>query len=574
MRIFVVTAALVLHLVLLPAPHCRAQAAKPPEKLAHFDGMPKLAALPDGTLAAYFIDVRGPGLAPTPAVQELKCRVSRDNGRTWGEPQSLLTMPAEEGGFGFQLPLVDQSGEVHLFIMGDANTGMLRAREPTATRPAVEPLPKQRIDIWHVRSTDGRTKWTKPKQIWKGRVSDLQGATQLKSGRIVLPFGDTVVGRSWRNRGEGFAAFTFFGDFDTHVLYSDDLGETWQKSESVLRVPTPSNHNAFGAVEPVVVQLKDGRVWMLIRTQLGRLFESFSDDGSVWSEPKPTAFVSSDAPAAFARLPDGRLVVMWNNCQRFPYARGGRQVLHAAISDDDGKTWRGRREILRDPLRNDPPPPTGDHGVSYVYPVVASNGHVVYSMWVETGQGRSVQSFDPNWLLETEAADDFSRGLNGWSVFGTRGVEVVSHEGSADGKVLSVRRSDPDWPCGAVWNFPSGAAGSLKLRVQIDPQLSGTALMLADHFSPPFDVQDEFHCLFRLPLTSETIQPGRWVDLELRWDTGKRSCDVLIDGTSIATLPQQHASAGPSYLRVRSDAVARGGGLLVDSVQVSVSPPR
>ena len=44
-------------------------AASPPERLVHFNLMPKVAALPDGTLAAYFIEIRGPGLDPTPPEQ-------------------------------------------------------------------------------------------------------------------------------------------------------------------------------------------------------------------------------------------------------------------------------------------------------------------------------------------------------------------------------------------------------------------------------------------------------------------------------------------------------------------------
>jgi hypothetical protein len=480
-----------------------AEEVKPPERLAHFDMMPKLATLPDGTVAAYFIQVRGPGLAPTPPVQDLKCSISKDSGRTWGELHSLFTLPSEEGGFGFHEVLVDPSGEVHFMLMNDANTGMLRAREPKPGRPAVESRDKQRIDIWHIRSTDGRTKWTKPKRIWEGRVSDLQSAIQLRSGRILLPFGDTVKSRSWKDRGEGFAAFTYFGDFDTRAIYSDDLGETWQTSKSVLRVPTPNNFGDYGAIEPVVTQLSDGRVWMLIRTQTGRLWQSFSRDGSEWSPPEPTGFLSSDSPAAFARLDEKRLVMLWNNCQRYPYGQGGRHVLHAAITDDDGKTWRGRREVLRDPYRVDPAPKDGDFGVSYPYPVVAPDGRVLYSMWVQTGIGRSIEAFDPKWLLETSQRDDFATGMDGWSVFGTKGVEITSHAGATDGHVLALQKTEVDWPSAAVWNFPFSGSGRVRMRVLAEKGFAGASLLLTDHFSVPFDGEDRFFSLFQLPLLAE-----------------------------------------------------------------------
>ena len=101
----------------------------------------------------------------------------------------------------------------------------------------------------------------------------------------MLPLGDLVRGRSWAKRGEGFAAFSHPGQFDVTAIYSDDQGETWQKSKSVLRVPIPHSVSSYGAVEPVIVQLNDGRVWMLIRTQMGRFYESFSRDGSEWTPP-------------------------------------------------------------------------------------------------------------------------------------------------------------------------------------------------------------------------------------------------------------------------------------------------
>jgi hypothetical protein len=59
---------------------------------------------------------------------------------------------------------------------------------------------------------------------------------QLKSGRIVLPI-CYYLPRSWSQRGEGFNAFTYTGQFDTSAMYSDDDGQTWRKSPSDPRTP-------------------------------------------------------------------------------------------------------------------------------------------------------------------------------------------------------------------------------------------------------------------------------------------------------------------------------------------------
>src|SRR5207244_4131563 len=103
-------------------------------------------------------------------------------------------------------------------------------------RGPVEPLARQRLDIWHVRSTGGRKKWLTPRPIWKGRAADLQSVIETRAGRLILPV-SYFVDRNWSNRGSGPDQFTFTGQFDTTVLYSDDQGTTWKTSPSVLRVP-------------------------------------------------------------------------------------------------------------------------------------------------------------------------------------------------------------------------------------------------------------------------------------------------------------------------------------------------
>jgi hypothetical protein len=546
-----------------------ADEAAAPHQLAHFDIMPKPALLPDGTIACYFVEQRGPGLDKTPEHQQMLQRLSRDGGKTWTQLEPLLDLPAEEGGFGYFVVQVDQDGEVHFFLLCDANTGILRAREATDDRPAVEPIARQRLDVWHVRSSAQRTQWSTPRQIWKGRAGDPQSVTQLSNGRLLLPL-SYFVNRSWRDRGEGLAAFTYMGQFDTSALYSDDGGKTWQQSSTVLRTATP-NLSAYGAVEPVVVELKDGRVWMLLRTQLSRFWESFSDDeGTTWSPAQPTEILSSDSPAGFVRLKDGRLLLLWNNAQRYPYAQGARQVLHAAVSADEGKTWHGYREVMLDPHRDRPPPPGGDWGVSYPFPIVGPDGRVIYSMWVQSGDGRSLETFDPSWLDQTEHDDDFSGGLDAWSIFGTRGVELSHHPEDERTKVLALRRADVDWPSAAVWNFPSGPRGSLTMRVMRQRGFAGGELMLTDHFSTPFDLEDRFHSLFNIDLSD--LPDGKWADLELKWDQAEAMCELIVDGQRKRQFPLQRRSpAGPSYLRIRCSADhVTDGALLISHVKATV----
>jgi predicted neuraminidase len=549
-----------------------------PRRAAHFDSMPKPAILPDGTLAAYFLDHEGPGLAATPRRQEFYVRYSNDHGSTWSSPESLVELPPEAGGFGYFVVLVDRDGEIHFFVLCDDGTGVNRPRSTDSGKSPVEPLAQQRLDVWHVRSTADRTKWTPPKRIWQGRAGDLQSVTQLSNGRIILPV-TYYVDRNWSNRGGGLAEFTYTGQFDTTVLYSDDGGHTWQQSSSTLRTVTP-DLASYGAVEPIVLQLRDGRVWMLLRTQLGRFYESFSDDGEKWSPARPTRITSSDSPAALARLPDQRILMLWNNCQRHPYAQGSRHVLHAAVSADEGASWTGYREILRDEHRSAPPPPNGDHGVSYPFVAVHPDGRVFYSLWVQTGKGRSLELLDPKWLDETSASENFRHRLEAWSTFGTSGASIAEDPTEVQKSVLSLVQQDTNWPTAAVWNFPKGTRGQLKFVMMLEKDSPAVSVQLADHFSTPADEQSHLYSVFHIDLSSaeellpQQIQlpPDTWTEITFEWNCEEGVAKLSNDGKLTRTLRQQHTSTGPSYLRL---AIPAGDGspgrVLVRSVDVSVS---
>lgn len=549
-----------------------------PAKLAHFDVMPKVVALPDGTLASIVILHRGPGLEPTPAEQDVLIQYSKDGGRTWSDREAVVRLPtAEHGAFGFGINFVDRDGEIHVFLLCDGKTGVIRARTQDGV-PPVEPIARQILNVWHLRSSKGRTTWSAPKLIFDKRTSDLQGVTQLKSGRIILPVSGWV-NRSWRDRGEGFLAYSFMGSWDATVVYSDDGGETWRQSPSLLRVTAP-NIPSMGAIEPVVVQLNDGRVWMLIRNQMGRFYESFSADGAEWSPPVPSNIVSSDSPAALLRLDEKRILMLWNPCQRYAYAQGGRQALLAAVTDDDGKTWRGYREVVRDELARDPSPPSGDHGVSYPYVCRTADGNVVFSMWVQTGEGRSVYGFDPNWLLETSQSDTFSEDQFAWSIFGSRGVEVADVPDAEDGKALRIAKVESDWPAGAVRNFPIAAKGRLTMRIKADRGAGPMHLVLTDHFSPPFDLEDAIHGVFETVLgesasagTGLTIPSDRWATLTFDFDTHAGACRASLDGAEVAALNAQRAAAGLCYVRLRASATpATAAGYAIDRLEVQILP--
>jgi len=140
----------------------------------------------------------------------------------------------------------------------------------------------------------------------------------------------------------------------TVVTYTTkDDGKSWIRS-NIVDMGGSGNHG--GAMESTLEQLKDGRLWMLLRTNLGYFWETFSEDnGLTWSSSRPTKIDASSSPGALKRLADGRLLLVWNRC--FPEGKdayillGGdnnlsevpvswhREELSMMFSEDEGKSW-------------------------------------------------------------------------------------------------------------------------------------------------------------------------------------------------------------------------------------------
>ncbi|MGC9317058.1 MAG: sialidase family protein [Armatimonadota bacterium] len=543
--------------------------AAPPVPLADIERM-ALAALPDGRLL-------GVALSRSEDGTRVMARSSGNGGHTWGEAGPLLDLPDAEAWLDLQV-LVDDAGELHLFLLG--------SDVADATAELAEDLPhgltagirgRQR-NVWHAASSGGGRRWSAAELIWIGAVEALTSVAQLDSGRIVLPFAHNM-GRSWRSRGGGPAAFTYIGSHDVTVLCSDDGGDTWQVAGGDLSVAQMDLY-AHGAAGPQVIELPDGRVWMLIQTQRGRLYESFSPEGGEWSRPAPTNLLASDTPPELLRLPDGRLVLLWSSCLRYPWEYGNRHALHAAISDDGGRSWRGHREIARDPDRREPPPPSGDFGTGSPSACVTPDDTVLFFAGLGPDQTK-LYELDPQWLLETRHEADFVERPEEWIRFGTCGVEILPHPDPRRGaSVISITRPERDWPAGVTWNFPLGAEGRLSLRVLVREGLRSALLGLTDHFSKPWDLEDSYYNVFSLErgedgrtLGTEGLTPGAWHNLELAWSVRARRCQVRIDGREVGELPLRREAAGVCYLRVRLTAEETDeAGLAIESAAVEIEP--
>jgi len=507
--------------------------------------------LPDGTLESFS------RRSANGHVSIFRTR-SADNGCNWSEPEAIVHLTVES--WGGPMPLLDRDGELHFVIPKVRGNGR---------KPAVDRF----IDLWHLRSTGGRAKWSEPQRIFEGYCGSLQGVFQLKNGRIIAPFADWLP---------DVRTAPPTGPSVTTCVYSDDGGKTWRRSPAKLTAPCHDGYNGsnYGACEPTLIELKDGRVWMLIRTQDGFLYESFSTDGVDWLPAKRSRFHSSNSPAFPVRLPDGRIVVFWNNCEMCPRpgkdgVYSGRDALHAAISSDEGKTWRGFREVYRDATRNGSPPKDGDRGTAYPQATVTKDGKIL----LVSGQGADRRRrflVDPEWLLETSQSENFLN-LDAWHLFKgvgpakrfwrdrEQGSKLIPHPNKPGAKVLHIRDAD-----GAVWNFPAARRGKLTLRLCAQKDFGGAQISLTDRMFEPCDDNGEKLAVFTLPIGRDgaMLKAGQWHSLGLAWDD--KRCAVTLDGNPAGNLVSRTpASDGLSYLRLRSTApTVDTAGFLVESVNV------
>lgn len=562
---------------------------------------------------------------PHPPIMLFQGRGTADAGAAGGARTSFAILRLPDGSFAFYnryqpfsgpLSLPDREGQTHALlpylpkellesevinksdVLNNAQAVLTPRNEVLSVFVKNEPLDREAVakvglprylNVWLNRANLNQA--FEPKMIWRGYNGSQMEYQRLSNGRVLVPFG------SFQPHGKPVPPW---GRHKTVIQYSDDAGESWKESESQLVSPCYPGFNGSneGACEPAIEELQDGRLWMLMRTQAGFLYESFShDNGTTWQPARASRFNSSTGPPNILRDKNGWLVVTWNNCEMPPRHEGqgvygGRDALHIAVSEDEGRTWRGFREIYLDHRRNDSFAKTGDRGTAYPFGSYTADGKIVILAGQGEG-GRNPILIDPDWITETEAETDFTNGLSDWSVYKHHGpakgwwqaravgCDLVANPTDSTLKCLHVRKSDELPADGATWNFPNGWKGTLTARVMIRRGSQGAVLCLNDRFfDPSVDWGEEF-AVFRLPLEDDgrigsvKANPDTWQDVKMEWDLSVPLCRVFVNGQPAGELKPIHPTLnGLSYVRFRSTAKAMDNeGILVDRVKVSISEP-
>lgn len=491
-----------------------------------------IVALPHYSLRIFYLN--SPGVS-----NSIMSITSTDGGLTWGKPKNEFALP-NQGAYGNQV-IKGYNGRLHcIFLIKGKGEGGYRGRLD---------------NIWYSSTNRQRSGWATPIEIFHGYVGALRGFIQLNTGRLLLAFAKAVPGREEAPP----KGVTDYGWNDIISLYSDDGGKIWKRSENSLEVVSQRGKaTRYGGIEPAILDLNNGKIWMLIRTNGGYLYESYSDDGGKsWQQPQPTKFISSDSPAAILRLRDNRIVIFWcsDQCWDNPhsYAEGGRQVLHAAISNDNGKTWMGFREVLTKVLGNIPH--HGDFGTAYSSAIETAEGKI--ALVSGQGAGKAIVLFDPDWLEQRSDSDNFSEGLVQWTMFGSDSItQLAILPGKRHKKALLIRKSANKnyLNTEAVWNFPMTAKGEIFLKIRKNIGSRGINIALTDHFSACNDTLANKHAvfIFSVPGTDRAWEKSdEDMTIEVNWNTRNKKASLYLNSQLIKIADiQRHASFGINYLRV------------------------
>jgi len=199
-----------------------------------------------------------------------------------------------------------------------------------------------RMGVWAMTTLDADTetpKWSEPRRIANGVM--LNRPTVLKNGDWLLPIG------LWRdNTNVPNVTFdpTAIAPY-TNALLSHDLGE--ERGSNVYRSRDQGKtFERIGQVripgtrvdEHMIVERRDGSLWMLLRNTAGIAQSVSTDGGRTWSEGSIYLQGRTHANRRFflRRLQSGALLLVRNNPPD-----GQRSHLSAFVSDDDGATWKG-----------------------------------------------------------------------------------------------------------------------------------------------------------------------------------------------------------------------------------------
>jgi predicted neuraminidase len=217
-------------------------------------------------------------------------------------------------------------------------------------------------------------------------VLSLEPGTMVRNRPIVLEDGSYLL-PAYKETG---ADPELVGPESTSMVFRfNPKAHTWTEGG---RIKSPR-----GNIQPAIVQLSDRSLLAYCRRgggyrpdEVGFVIRSTSlDGGRTWAPGVDSAFPNPNAAVDLIRLKSGSLLLVYN------HSMTSRTPLTLALSDDEGKTWPHRRNVVEGP---------GDFAYPSAFQARDGSVHLVF-----TSHGRTVVNhavFDDNWVRSSGAKRD------------------------------------------------------------------------------------------------------------------------------------------------------------------------
>jgi alpha-L-rhamnosidase len=203
---------------------------------------------------------------------------------------------------------------------------------------------------WMKRSKDNGKTWSEREALPDGFLGPIKNKPVVVNGVLYCP------------------SSTEKGGWKAHIEFTLDNGKTWTKTASL------NDGKTMEAIQPSILQHKDGRLQLLCRSRNTTLNEAWSSDGGkTWSEMKASGLPNNNSGTDAVTLKDGRQLLVYNHvlpAASWVRGKGPRTPLNVAVSND-GIKWFAATVLEDSPISQ------------YSYPSVIQTKdgmvHIVYT---------------------------------------------------------------------------------------------------------------------------------------------------------------------------------------------------
>jgi hypothetical protein len=296
-----------------------------------FQGIPGIERTPAGRLwATWYSGGQGES-----SLNYIVLVTSGDDGATWSGPVLVIDPPGHVRACDPNVWL-DPCGRLWLFWM-QAHT-----------------LHDGQWGVWAITTDEPdepRPRWSGPRRLCDGIM--LNKPTILSSGEWLFPVA-FPVSRMMGNEKRMLPLFlrrdllglmtedelrAIDARHGAAVYVSTDQGQTFAYRGRAVPEQDVASHN-----EHMIIERRDGSLWMLLRTKYGIGQSESRDGGATWSPVVESGLPHTTSRFFIRRLRSGNLLLVKHDAVAGPDGKPvyRRTNLTAQLSDDDGRTWRGR----------------------------------------------------------------------------------------------------------------------------------------------------------------------------------------------------------------------------------------